>query len=156
MLQEVVYPYGFIDDSEKFNETSLPEKSDFYSHLIMQDITDADYAYAKRVSNKTFSRISWFARLKRYIIVTFCIWELYKYVYWNIWPWSCSFSFWGRISMASSFKKIKAKIDLLTDIDMLLMVEKVITIFINMQKLITITWKTMIKIKNHQIFKIGM
>ena len=57
-MQEVFYPYGFIDDLEKFNETSLPEKSDFYSHLIMQDITDANYAYAKRVSNKTFSRIS--------------------------------------------------------------------------------------------------
>ena len=34
---------------EKFNETSLPEKEDFYSHLNMEDITDADYAYTKRV-----------------------------------------------------------------------------------------------------------
>ena len=33
-----------------------------------------------------------------------------------------SFSSW--ISMASSFKEIKVKLDLLTDIDMLLMVEK--------------------------------
>ena len=33
----------------KFNETSLPEKEGFYSHLNMEDITDADYAYAKRV-----------------------------------------------------------------------------------------------------------
>ena len=43
--------------------------------------------------------------------------------------------------MASSFKKNKVKIDLLTDIDMLLMVEKVkeeenITLFIDMQNLI--------------------
>ena len=30
-------------------ETSLPEKEDFYSHLNMEDITGADYAYAKRV-----------------------------------------------------------------------------------------------------------
>ena len=29
--------------------TSLTEKEDFYSHLNMEDITDADYAYAKRV-----------------------------------------------------------------------------------------------------------
>ena len=34
---------------EKFNETSLPEKEDFYSHLNMEDITDADYVYAKKV-----------------------------------------------------------------------------------------------------------
>ena len=33
---------------EKFNETSLPEK-DFYSHLNMEDITDADYAHVKQV-----------------------------------------------------------------------------------------------------------
>ena len=38
-----------MDDWEKFNETSLPEKEDFYSHLNMEDITDADYTHAKRV-----------------------------------------------------------------------------------------------------------
>ena len=38
-----------MDDSERFNETSLPEKEDFYSHLNMEDITDADYAHTKRV-----------------------------------------------------------------------------------------------------------
>ena len=38
-----------MDDWEKFNETLLPEKEDFYSHLNMEDITDADYAHAKRV-----------------------------------------------------------------------------------------------------------
>ena len=29
-------------------ETSLPEKEDFYIHLNMEDITDADYAHSKR------------------------------------------------------------------------------------------------------------
>ena len=38
-----------MDDWEKFNETSLPEKEDFYSHFNMDDITDADYIHAKRV-----------------------------------------------------------------------------------------------------------
>ena len=49
LLQINVYPYKYIDDWEKFNETSLPEKEDFYSHLNMEDITDADYAHSKRV-----------------------------------------------------------------------------------------------------------
>ena len=49
MLQKGVYPYEYMDDWEKFNETSLPEKEDFYSHLNMEDITDADYAHAKRI-----------------------------------------------------------------------------------------------------------
>ena len=38
-----------MDDSKKFNEIPLPEKEDFYSHLNMEDITDADYAHAKTV-----------------------------------------------------------------------------------------------------------
>ena len=38
-----------MDDWEKFNETSLPEKQHFYSHLNMEDVTDADYAHIKRV-----------------------------------------------------------------------------------------------------------
>ena len=31
------------------NETSLPEKEDFYSHLNMEDITDSNYAHTKGV-----------------------------------------------------------------------------------------------------------
>ena len=50
LLQKGVYPYEYIEqDWEKFNEISLLEKEDFYSHLNMEDITDADYVYAKKV-----------------------------------------------------------------------------------------------------------
>ena len=38
-----------MDDWEKFNETLLPEKEDFYSHLYMKGITDANYGHAKSV-----------------------------------------------------------------------------------------------------------
>ena len=38
-----------MDDWEKFSETSLPEKEDFYSHLNMEGIIDADYTHRKRV-----------------------------------------------------------------------------------------------------------
>ena len=48
MLRKGVYPCECVDDWEKFNETSLPEKADFYSHLNMENITDADYTHAKR------------------------------------------------------------------------------------------------------------
>ena len=43
---------------------------------------------------------------------------------WNIKTWSCKFFFSTWISMARSLKNTKAKLDLLTDIDILLMVEK--------------------------------
>ena len=44
---ENVYPYKYMDDWEKFSEISLPEKES--CHLNMEDITDTDYANAKRV-----------------------------------------------------------------------------------------------------------
>ena len=48
-MQKGVYRYEYMDDSEKFSETSLLE-NDFYSHLNIEDIADADYAHAKRIS----------------------------------------------------------------------------------------------------------
>ena len=41
-MSKGVYPYKYMDDREKFNETSLPEKEHFYSHWNIEDITDAD------------------------------------------------------------------------------------------------------------------
>ena len=49
MLWKVVCPYEYINDWEKFNDKSLPEKEDFYSHLRMEDVTDAHYAHGNSV-----------------------------------------------------------------------------------------------------------
>ena len=48
LVQKYVYPYEYTD-WEKLDETSLPEKEDFYSHLNIEDSTNADYMYPKRV-----------------------------------------------------------------------------------------------------------
>ena len=42
-------------------------------------------------------------------IVSWCIWELFKYESWNIWDWSCKISFSSWIRMVSDFKKDKSK-----------------------------------------------
>ena len=49
LLRKGVYPYEYMDDLEKFNETTLLEKEEFYSNLNLKNITDADYTHAKRV-----------------------------------------------------------------------------------------------------------
>ena len=41
-MRKGVYPYEYMDDWEKFNEISLPEKEGFDSDLNMENITDAD------------------------------------------------------------------------------------------------------------------
>ena len=38
-----------MDDWKNFNETTLPEKEEFYNNLNTEDITDADYMYSKRL-----------------------------------------------------------------------------------------------------------
>ena len=49
LLRKGVYPYEYIDSWERFNETSLPPKIDFYSELTLDDISDKDYNYAQKV-----------------------------------------------------------------------------------------------------------
>ena len=49
LLRKDVYPYECMDSLEKFNETALPPKKDFYSNLNLQDISDEDYKHAQKV-----------------------------------------------------------------------------------------------------------
>ena len=49
LLRKGIYPYEYMDSWEKFNETSLPSKEDFYSNLNMEDIDDIDYRHGNNV-----------------------------------------------------------------------------------------------------------
>ena len=68
-----------MDYSQKFNEASLPEEEEFYSHLNMDATADADYSLAKRVCEdievKNLREYHWCVCLKWYIIVNWCMWE---------------------------------------------------------------------------------
>ena len=48
LLKKCVYTDEYMDEWEKFNEISLPEKEEFYSNLNMEDIIDADYIYRNK------------------------------------------------------------------------------------------------------------
>ena len=45
LLGKGVYPYEYMDSWERFNEASLPSKKEFYSNLNMEDIDDIDYRH---------------------------------------------------------------------------------------------------------------
>ena len=49
LLRKGVYPYECMDNWKGFDETLLPNKEAFYSDLNMEDITDADYRHANKV-----------------------------------------------------------------------------------------------------------
>jgi hypothetical protein len=45
LTRKGVYPYSYMNDFERFEETSLPEKSMFYNDLKKKDISDKDFAF---------------------------------------------------------------------------------------------------------------
>ena len=49
MKKKGVYPYDYMDSFSRFNETSLPEREDFYSILNDTDISEDDYKHAQEV-----------------------------------------------------------------------------------------------------------
>ena len=48
LLRKGVYPYEYMDSWERFDETSLPDKKDFYSELYLEDITNEIYTHAQK------------------------------------------------------------------------------------------------------------
>ena len=53
LLRKGVYPYEHMDSWERFADTQLPPKASFYSKLTGEHISDEDYAHAQNVW-KTF------------------------------------------------------------------------------------------------------
>ena len=112
----------------KINENLLPEKEDRYRHLNMEDITDTDYVHIKIVCNgfeiKCVGEYHDLYAQSDTLLLADVLWN-----FWNM----CLAKY--ELDLAKSFsapglawqavlKKTKVKLDLLTDIDMLLMVEK--------------------------------
>ena len=49
LLRKGVYPYEYMDNWERFNETSLPNKESFYTNLNMENIDGTDYRHGNNV-----------------------------------------------------------------------------------------------------------
>ena len=126
LLRKGVYPYEYMDSWERFNET-LPDKEAFYSNLNIEDITDVDYKHAKIVFKNLINKnlgdyhdlyvqsdtllLAHVSEILETCLLTYMNFILPIFI--------CTW-----ISMASLFKEKKVKLELLTDVDMLLMVEK--------------------------------
>ena len=117
-----------MDHWEKFNETTLPEKEHFYSHLNMEDITDADYAHAKRVCKDfEIKNLGEYHDLyiQRDTLLLADVFDNFRYMCINIYELDpAKFLSTPELAWQAALKMTKIKLDHLTDIDMLLMVEK--------------------------------
>ena len=51
LLEKGVYPYDYTDDWKRFKETQLPLMKDFHDSLNKTDITEEDYKHAQKLWN---------------------------------------------------------------------------------------------------------
>ena len=51
MTKKGVYPYYYMDSFDKFEQTELPSKDDFYSILADEHISEEEYQHAQNVWN---------------------------------------------------------------------------------------------------------
>ena len=52
LLRKGIFPYEYMDNWNRFDETKLPSIDKFYSNLKLENITDSDYRHANRVFKK--------------------------------------------------------------------------------------------------------
>ena len=132
-LRKGVYPYEDMDDWKKLNEISLPENEKFYSNLNMENITDADYMHSKRVCKdfeiKKFQKVSikiirdLYLKKDKLLFVDVC--KNFRKMCLKFYHFDpVKFASAPGLSWQAALKKTEVKIELLTDIDMLLMIEK--------------------------------
>ena len=52
LLRKGVYPYDYMDSEERFKETTLPKREDFFSRLYQQECSQKDHDHALNVWNE--------------------------------------------------------------------------------------------------------
>ena len=99
-----------MNDWEKFNETSLPEKEDFYSQINLENITDANQRNAKRfVSFLKKIKVGKYQNFyfQSYTLLTADVFNNFQDICLEIYGGDSAQLFCARIGIASSLKKSK-------------------------------------------------
>ena len=125
-----IYPYDYIDSFERFKETWLPPKKSFDIKLGMWQITDEEYKRAKQV-RKEFEIENMGEYYDLYLIIDVLlradVFETFRDVCYDndsygldpVHYYTSPVLAWSAV-----LKMTKQPLDLLSDVDMLLMIEK--------------------------------
>ena len=127
-LRKGVYPYEYMDSWKKFDETTIPPKEAFYSELNLEDISDEDYAHVQKVW-EVFEIINLGEYHDLYVqsdtLLLADVFENFRDKCIEIYELDpAHFLSAPGLAWQACLKKTKVELELLTDIDMLLMVEK--------------------------------
>ena len=128
LLRKGVYPYEYIDEWDKFNEKIIPSKESFYSNLTLENISETDYAHANNVFKKfNINNLGEYHDIyvRSDTLLLADIFENFRQ--------SClknykldpaHFVFLPGLAWQACLKKTNVELELLTDYDMVLMVEE--------------------------------
>ena len=128
LLRKGVYPYEYMDGWSTFNEKIIPSKDSFYSNLTLENISETDYVHANNVFKKFNINIlgeyhDLYVRSDTLLLAD--IFENFRQ--------SClknyeldpaHFVSLPGLAWQACLKKTNVELELLTDYDMLLMVEE--------------------------------
>ena len=128
MSRKGVYPYDYMDSFDKFDETQLPPREEFYSELNDEHISDDDYKHAKKVWNKfklNFLGDYHDLYLKSDVLLLADVFENFRKTcleYYKLDP--CHYFTSPGLSWDAMLKMTNIKLELMTDIDMYQFIEK--------------------------------
>ena len=128
LLRKGVYPYEDMDSWEKFDETSLPDKKAFYSNLNLEDISDEDYAHAQKVwdvfeINNLGEYHDLYVQSDTLLLAD--VYENFRNMCLDIYELDpVYFVSAPGLAWQACLKKAGVKLELLTDYNMILMIEK--------------------------------
>ena len=128
LARKGVYPYEYTDSLEKLKETTLPPKEAFYSRLNVEGISDEDYAHAQKVW-KTF-KMEYFKDYhelynKVDVLLLADVFENFRNICLKNYELDPAHYYTAPgLTWDAALKITGINLELLSDIDMLLMVEK--------------------------------
>ena len=120
-----------MDNWERFNETSLPNKESFYNNLNMENIEDIDYSHGNNVF-KIFKLKDLGKYHDLYVqsdtLLLADVFENFRNKYLEVYELDpAHFLSLAGLAWQACLKKTNVELELLTNYDMLLMVEEGIT-----------------------------
>lgn len=123
-----VFPYDFLDSWNKLKIAALPPKDAFFSHLTESHISDEEYAHAQAVWNAfNIQNLGEYANLylKTDILLLCDVFEDFRETLYNLFKLDpAHYVTLPGFSFDAMLRFTKVEIELLTDVDMLMFVER--------------------------------
>lgn len=128
MRRKGVYPYEYMDDFKRFSEKELPPKEAFHSKLNLSSISDEDYKHAQNVWNALSEKKLGHYHdiyLKSDVLLLADVFETFRDTcmkHYSLDP--AHFYTSPGLSWQACLKKTDVTLDLLSDLDMFVFMEK--------------------------------